>query len=463
MQMQWDVIVVGAGPAGMSTAMQCAQHGLDVLVLDRQQEAGGQIWKCAGSAGREQLGFLGSEYKQGAKLVKAFNDTKLTFIPKAQVWHVDENAVCVSIENKSYYLTTKALVLATGAMERPAPIKGWDLPEVMGAGACDLLLKSAGLTPQAPVVICGNGPLILQTLAHLCQLKVPIAGLVLTGKFQKNAWNAFLNSPKILGRPLYFLHGISFSLHAMLKKIPTFFNAHSVNIQGEGIVSVNFASGGKLHSLQAKSVLVHEGIVSETRITQLAQCQHVWNAHNRYWHAMADAWGQTNVHGLYVAGDVAGVSGAAAALAKGNIVGLGVCNALGKISQSQRNTMSQKYKCTLLRCQMMQDFTEALFTPNPEALLPEDDTIVCRCEEITAKTLKDVILSGCYSTDAVKAQCRSGMGYCQGRMCSNTVAELIASVHAIPLENLQSYTARPPLFPLDMGELAEMSMPNLGL
>ncbi len=463
MQMQWDVIVVGAGPAGMCAAMQCADYGLDVLIVDRQAQAGGQIWKNAGSASLEQVQFLGREYKQGAKLVRDFMQAKLTFIPRAQVWHVDKNTICVSVDNKSYYLMAKALVLATGAMERPAPVKGWDLPEVMGAGACDLLLKSAGLTPQAPVVICGNGPLIVQTLAHLCQLKIPVAGMVLTGMFQKNAWNAFLNSPKILSRPLYFMHGITLSLTALLKKIPTFFNAQNIRISEEDTVSVDFMSGGKARSLEGKSVLVHEGIVSETRITMLAQCRHIWNANNRYWHATADAWGQTNVQGLFIAGDVGGVGGAAAALSTGSIVGLGICYTLGKISQNERDRKVKPHQRRLLGCKWMQDFTDALFKPNPSALLPEDDTIVCRCEEISAKTLRDTIVSGCYSTDAVKAQCRCGMGYCQGRMCSSSVAELIANVHAIPLENLPSYTARPPLFPLNMGELAEMSLPNLGL
>ncbi len=463
MQMQWDVIVVGAGPAGMSTAMQCSENGLSVLVLDRQTEPGGQIWKSAGSASSEKVKFLGGEYKHGAETVKKFLNSKVTFLPKAKVWHVDKNTVCASVEGKSYYLTAKSVVLATGGMERPTPIKGWDLPNVMGAGACDLLLKSAGVTPEAPIVICGNGPLILQTLAHLCHLKVPIAGLVLTGKMEAAAWKAFLNSYKIVGRPLYFLNGISFSLQAILKKVPTFFNSKNIEITDDDGLKVKFTSLGKTRTLEAKTVLSHEGIVSETRITQLANCRQVWDSKNLYWHAEANKWGETNVSSVYIAGDVGGISGAEAALAKGNLVGLGICAKLGKLTQAERDEHAKSYDCKVLRCKMMQDFTDALFTPNPEALIPSDDTVVCRCEEITAKELKEVVLSGCYSPDSVKAQSRSGMGACQGRMCSSTVANLIAQVHGIPLEDLNPYKARPPLFPLELGELAEMSMPNIGL
>ncbi len=463
MQMQWDVIVVGAGPSGMSTAMECARMGLAVLVLDRQKQAGGQIWKNAGSASSEKVKFLGSEYAHGAKTVKNFMEAQLTFIGNAQVWHVDKNSLCVSIEGESYYLSAKAVVLATGAMERPASIQGWDRPEVMGVGACDLLLKSAGITPKAPVVLCGNGPLILQTLAHLCHLKVPVAGLVLTGKMHKNAWHAFLNTYKILGRPLYFMNGISFSLQAILKKIPTYFNAQNISITHEDTVNVHFNSLGKAHTLHAQTVLAHEGIISETRITQLANCRHVWDAKNFYWHVEANAWGESSVSDVYIAGDVGGVRGAEAALASGHLVGLGIGEKLQKISQKERDARAQKYKRTLMRCKLMQDFTEALFAPNPAALVPADETLVCRCEELTAKELKEVIESGCYSPDAVKAQSRSGMGFCQGRMCVNNVAQLIAHAHGISLENLNPYKARPPLFPIAMGELANLSIPNIGL
>jgi len=462
MQKQWDVIVVGAGPAGMSTAMQCAEAGLEVLVLDRQNQAGGQIWKNAASASSEKVQFLGKEYAYGVKIIQQFLHAKLTFISKAQVWYVDGTTLCASIQGESHYLMAKTLVLATGAMERPAPVVGWDLPCVMGVGACDLLLKSSGITPKAPIVICGNGPLILPILAHLCHLKVPIAGLILTGNMHKNAWNAFLNSPKILARPLYFINGMSYFLQTILKKIPKFFNAQHVAITEDDVAKISFISGGKTHSLQAQTVLLHEGIISESLITRLADCRHVWDAKNRYWHAEANAWGETNVNGVYIAGDVAGVSGAEAALAKGHIVGIDICAKLGKYKQSERDAKAKKHQRTLMRCRWMQDFTDALFTPNPAALIPADDTIVCRCEEITAKEIKDIVLNGGYSLDFVKAQCRSGMGLCQGCMCSSIVANIIAEVHGIPLESLNPYKARPPLFPVEIDELARFSMPNIG-
>ncbi len=458
MQTQWDTIIVGAGPAGMSAAIQCAKAGLDVLVLDRQDTPGGQIWKGAARAGADKVRFFGKEYAHGTKLVQQFLQSKITYMANALVWFVEGTSICVSIEGQSHQLKAKSLVLATGGMERPVPVEGWDLPCVMGVGACDLLLKSAGLTPAAPVVVCGNGPLILQTLAHLCHLKVPVAGLVLTGNMTKNSWKAFLQSYKILGRPLYFMNGLSYSLQVLLKKIPTFYNSKDVVITEENGAKVTFTSGRKSHSLEAKTVLLHEGIVSASRITHLLGCRHQWSSRHRYWYAEANEWGETSVSDVYVAGDMAGVCGAEAAQAKGNIVGIGLGAKLGKYTQDERDALAQKYQRTLTRCRWMQDFTDAFFEPKPEALLPADNAIVCRCEEKTAKEIREAVLDGCYTTDAAKIACRCGMGLCQGRMCSGMVAAIISEVHGIPLERLKPYKARAPLFPIEMGELANSSI-----
>ncbi len=463
MQLNWDVIVVGAGPAGMACARECAVSGLNVLVLDRQGQAGGQIWKNAASASSEKLRFFGEEYKQGVQNIQAFLHCGATFIPNAHVWYVQDKHICVSIAEQSYYLNAKAVVLATGAMERPSPVQGWDLPNVMGVGACDLLLKSAGLSPSAPVALCGNGPLILQTVAHLCKLKIPISALVFTGNTTHNMLKAMVQSPKVLSRPIYFLHGFYYALQPLLKVIPTYFRAKNISITQDNDLQLNFETQGKQHNIDAKTILLHEGIISETRISHLANCRHVFDSKNLYWHAQTSEFGQSSEDNIYIAGDLGGVAGALSATAKGHIVGIAISAKLGKYTQEKRNKMTRAHQLTVMRCKLMQDFTDAMFSPNKHALVPSDDAIVCRCEELKAKELKDYILKGCYSLDALKAQSRCGMGHCQGRMCASSVAELIANAHAIPLENLNPYQARPPLFPISMGELADLSIPNVGL
>ena len=228
-------------------------------------------------------------------------------------------------------------------------------------------------------------------------------------------------------------------------------------------LTVDFTSFGKRKSLQGTAVLLHEGVVPETRITRLARCRHAWNPRQRYWHAETDVWGKTNVCGIRVAGDSAGVRGADAAIASGEAVALDICRELGALTLETRDRLAKAALFRLYRCDAMQPFMETFFAPSPSALLPADDAVVCRCEELTAGELRRTIEAGCYSPDGLKSQARPGMGTCQGRMCSAAVAEMIAHAHGLPIETLPPYHAQPPLFPLPLEELASMSIPPEGL
>ena len=177
MRTQWDIVIIGAGPAGMSAALQATRHGLSVLVLDRQAEPGGQIFRSAGSASADKRKQIGADYARGEALVREFRQSPATFLGGANVWHLAPGRAYVSHQGTSHVMQARQLLIATGAMERPVPLPGWTLPGVLGAGAADVLLKSASMLPEGPVVLCGNGPLILQTVVHLKHFGIPIAGV----------------------------------------------------------------------------------------------------------------------------------------------------------------------------------------------------------------------------------------------------------------------------------------------
>jgi hypothetical protein len=311
-------------------------------------------------------------------------------------------------------------------------------------------------------VLCGNGPLILQTAVHLKHLEVPVRGVVFTNDL-KNILRAIPKFPGALQRPGYLLHGLGMGLSVMLgARCHPMSRDLAIRRDGDEF-AVSFNSLGRVHTLKAVTVLLHDGVVSETRITRLARCRHVWEQEQRYWRVAADAWGGTNVEGVRVAGDSAGVRGADAAINSGVLTALEACRAQGKISTAQRDDLGAQARKNLRRIAAMQPFLDRIFSPTPECLQPADESIVCRCEELTAKELRQVIKNGCYSPDGLKAQARPGMGACQGRMCSAAVAEMIANTQGVPLENLPQYRAQLPLFPLRLGELAAMNMPPDGL
>lgn len=457
----YEMIIIGAGPAGMSAAIEAAGQGVRVLVLDRQEYPGGQIFRNAGEAGADTLEKLGPDYRRGSGLVEQFRRCGAEFLGGATVWHIAPGRVCYSCEGKSHAAVASQILIATGGMERPVPIEGWTLPGVMGAGAADVLLKSAGLFPEGPVVLCGNGPLILQTAEHLRHLSIPVAGIVLTGGIG-GPLRAAPYFPGALLRPLYMARGAAMGCKMYFGN-RCFLSSRDIRItEKDGAFSVSFSSSGTRRTLEAAHVLLHEGVVSESRITRMARLRHVWNAKQRYWHAAADEWGVTNQPGIRCAGDVACVRGADAAITLGRLAALDMCRELGKLTLEERNAQARGPLMTLMRLKAMQPFMDNVFAPVPEAMLPADEAVVCRCEELTAGELRAAVLAGNYSPDGLKSQSRAGMGTCQGRMCSAPVAEMIAHIHNIPLERLDPYHAQPPLVPLLFSELAAMELPPEG-
>ena len=458
MSSSWDLIIVGSGPAGMGAAVEASRQGLKTLVLDRQTEPGGQIYRNVGSSPLTET--LGKDYAAGLPLVKEFQASTARYEADANVWHVLPGQVYYSRNGESSCARGRQILLTTGTMERPVPMPGWTLPGVMGAGAADVLLKSASLMPEGPVVLCGNGPLIFQAAAHLLHYKIPVAGVLLTGR-PANMFRCLRHAAGAVARPLYFTHGIAMAAQTFLRQ-KCHWGVRDISLaedRNSGLMVSYVNLLGKRKTLEASVVLLHEGVISESRITRLARLRHDWDSRQRYWHASADLWGRTSLPGIRIAGDVAKVLGATAAQAQGRIAALDICRELGRLSLAGRDSLSLGHRRRLARCRMLQPFLDEYFAPDPGMLQPRDDALVCRCEELTALNLKQHILQGSYSPDGLKAQSRSGMGTCQGRMCGSSVIEMIAHAHGLPLEDLPLYTAQPPLFPLRLGELADMGLP----
>ncbi len=456
-----DLAIIGAGPAGLAAAVEAAGRGLSVTVLDRQAEPGGQIFRGAANALPENLKFFGSEYAEGARLIRRFQACGAEFLPQATVWEVSPNRLCFSRDGRSEALRAGAVLVASGAMERPAPLPGWTKPGVLGAGGADILLKSGGVGLPEPIILCGNGPLLLQSLHHLQALKIRISGLAFTGR-PSNLWRGLPWAFAGLLRPAYFASKGLMALSGLIGKTKLFLGASEPRIEGQsGDFTLRFKAGDKAAELRGATILLHEGVIPESRFTLSSGCVHAWNPIQRYWHAKSDEWGATNLPGLYVAGDAAGVLGGAAAVARGRLAGLEICRSLGRLSLNERDRAGRCSLFTLHRAALAQAFLDRLFAPDPALLQPADDAIVCRCEGLTAADIRKWLSLGCASPDAVKAQSRAGMGRCQGRTCGQAVAEMIAQAHGLPMDAIYPAKARFPAFPVSAGELADLELPSV--
>ncbi len=167
-----DVIVIGAGPAGMAAAATLGEMGLDILLLDEQQHVGGQIYRNIENAPTSNIALMGEEYAKGAKLAIRFKASGTKYLNGATAWQVEADGhICYSRKGISTQLRANYIIIATGAMERPVPIQGWTLPGVMGVGAANNLAKEACLVPKGRVVLAGSGPLLLLEASQLIKKK----------------------------------------------------------------------------------------------------------------------------------------------------------------------------------------------------------------------------------------------------------------------------------------------------
>jgi bacterioferritin-associated ferredoxin len=174
------------------------------------------------------------------------------------------------------------------------------------------------------------------------------------------------------------------------------------------------------------------------------------------WKPETDLWGATSMPGLTVAGDGAGIAGAEAAAERGRIAALGAAHRLGKIEAALRDRDAAASRATLHRFARGRRFLDTLYRPAKAFRIPQGDTIVCRCEEVTAERIRATVPLGATGPNQMKSFLRCGMGPCQGRMCGLTVAELIADERKISPQEVGYYRLRSPVKPIALGELAAM-------
>ena len=170
-----DLLVVGAGPAGLAAATQAANLGIRTVLLDEQAAPGGQIYRAVGTTPVQDRAILGSDYWHGHSLLQPFEQSGARYLPRSTVWAInrpgaDRFEVAFSIDGQAQLLYPRHVLLATGAQERPFPIPGWTLPGVMTVGAAQILLKTAGLVPDGRVVLAGQGRSEERRVGKECRL-----------------------------------------------------------------------------------------------------------------------------------------------------------------------------------------------------------------------------------------------------------------------------------------------------
>ena len=454
---QVDVCVIGAGPAGMSAAVRCAEAGANVVVIDEQPVPGGQIYRAQKEQGHPNGSIFGPDYQHGSSIIKAFNRAPLTHITRATLWRVDsENCVYWSQNGVANKTVAKQIIIATGATERPFPFVGWTLPGAMTAGACQIMMKTSGLVPTNAVLV-GTGPLIYLLAAQMIDAGSPPKAIVDTQQSSSYVEAIRYSGGALKGRKVLF-KGLKLLAKIRRAGVKRYTGATDIAAYGEQAVErLTFTAQGQPHALNTDTLLSHIGVVPNVQLTRAMGLEHEWDPLQICWRPKVDQYHQSSRQGVFVAGDGSGIGGAMAAQYQGQLAAVSALMSLESDGEMSLTEERDKLRTLIHKEIGVRPFLDALYTPPKQALTPSDQTIVCRCEEVTAGQIRRQVERGAHGINQIKTYTRCGMGPCQGRYCGTTVAHIIQEEAGIPMEKVGYYRLRNPIKPLKLGELASLT------
>jgi len=457
-EQSFDALILGCGPAGMAAAARAAALGLRVGVLDDQAAPGGQVWRGierAVTQGRASR--LGQDYVDGLSRVSAFRASGAEYFPDTAVWQIEPGYRVFTQRGGSVrILGARSILIATGAMERPVPFPGWTLPGVLTVGAAQILLKTADQVPEEPVWLAGSGPLLLLYATQLLDAGGRIAGILDT-QVPGSRRRALGLAARSMAGWRDVLKGAQWATRLKsVTKIPRVVALEAFGtdtLEAIGYRTANGAAG----RVPAKVLLVHEGLLPDTCITRALGCRHHWIDAQQCYAPVVDEWGETSVPHCFVAGDAAGIAGAEAARIAGEIAGYALARAAGLAAFERAKADMPALRTRLVAAMSLRPLLDALYAPRSPLAALTDETIVCRCESVTAGELRSAIAEGAGEPNHLKAQTRCGMGACLGRQCGTLASMLVAEATGETMERTDLARARPPLRPITLAQLAALA------
>ncbi|HVC57456.1 MAG TPA: (2Fe-2S)-binding protein, partial [Stellaceae bacterium] len=375
------------------------------------------------------------------------------------VWHIDPAgppAALLSLVSggASETVAARRILVATGAIERPVPIPGWTLPGVMTAGAAQILLKTADLVPDGRCVLAGQGPLLYLVAQQLAAAGAPPVAVLETtpGENYLAATSCRVGELWAARRDLAKGLGLLFGLRRAA--IPVRRGVRGLRALGRGRLEAVAWDGGEI---AAEHLLLHEGVIPNIQISLGLQLAHQWDERELCWRPTVDQWGRTSLATVAIAGDGAGIVGAAAAALTGRLAALDAAALLGRIDLAERDRRAAPIRASLAREAAIQPFLAALYRPADNLFDPPDAVVVCRCEAVSAGQIRRAVRLGAPGPNQVKAFLRCGMGPCQGRVCGPLVGAVIAKARGVPLGEVETYRPRAPYKPITVGALAGLA------
>lgn len=323
---RYDLIIVGAGPSGLSAAIEAAKKGLEVVVFDENEKPGGQLFKqihkffgskehrakirgfVIGQQLLDEADRLGVKVELNATVIGLYQDKEIVVRQKEEIKHFKADAI----------------IIATGAAENMVTFPGWTLPGVIGAGAAQTMMNLHGILPGKKVLMLGSGNVGLVVSFQLIQCGCEVVGLV-DAASRIGGYGVHAAKVARTGVPFYLSHTI-------------------VKAEGDDCVTgvtiaqvdsnFQFIPGTEKH-FDVDTICLAVGLSPMSQLLKMAGCKMEDNPKRGGQVPICDEYGRTSLPGVFVAGDVSGIEEASSAMIEGRMVGVAASEYLGYIEKEE--------------------------------------------------------------------------------------------------------------------------------
>ena len=441
------VLIVGAGPAGTRAAETLVAHGVAPVLVDEGVRSGGQIYRQppAGFA-RPASALYGFEARkaQAVHAALAAVRDRLDYRPGTLIWNIERGVAQTLGPEGVGRIEFGSLILATGAMDRVIPFPGWTLPGVFTMGGAQVALKAQGCAIGNRVVFMGTGPLLYLVAYQYAHAGARVAAVLDTSR----AGDAIPVLPGLLWGGRTFAKGLWYMTWLRTAGIPVRRGIVPMAAEGEAALeAVRYRDRrGREHRIACTGLGIGYGVKSEVQLAELAGCEMAFDPLAQQWLPQADEDGRALAGAVYLAGDGAGVAGADAAELRGRLAAYALLADRGIAIDGAQQA---RLRARLRRVMRFRNALErALPVPHHLTHSLPDETVVCRCEVITAGEIRQGRALAPAEMNRAKAFTRVGMGRCQGRVCGPAAAQILAAARGCDVAEVGRLRGQAPVKPL---------------
>ena len=444
-----DILVVGAGPAGLAAAIELAEHGENCLVLDENPSIGGAVYR----QGLKHVRNAPPLPPEAQELFAAFQSCsdRIALSLSTQVVGAEGSSLICLDEDGLRRIFYRRLIVCSGCYETVWPFPGWTLPGVMTVGGLQLQVKREFVRPGKKAVLVGTGPLLLTAACQLLDAGVAVAGVFEAGRRR----HLLANFPKLVSNMPLLLEGIALLLRLRKAGVEVRYGHGIVEACGERELSevVLAPYDGDWRPKRNKSFVVKAdllgfgyGYQSRIQIPRLLGCLHKNGS------TVTDEWGRTSLENVYVAGDARAVFGRQVAREQGRLAALACLGDMGRQSSGEERPVLRKIARLLKFQKAFRKFSKV--RPGL-ASLPDEDTIVCRCEQVRFQEVRKSVERGARTLPDLKLATRVGMGDCQGKVCGAFCSQYLSLQGGLSPDEIGDLPPRFPLEPVPMDAFLE--------